>query len=97
MPPDECYRFDPGGSTYGVPSGDGPGPGLGADVSSLIGGPTGVGPGCATAALPLRSIRTFGIVRSNGREPAQAEPIRQDREASRNNRIFALEQKTRSD
>ena len=80
MPPDECYRLDSGW---------------------VIGGPSGVGPGLAAGIgaateLPLKIIRMFGMVSANGGDCAQAEPLRQSRNASRSNRIFVLEQRTRT-
>jgi hypothetical protein len=50
----------------------------------------------AATELPLKIIRMFGMVSANGGDCAQAEPLRQSRNASRSNRIFVLEQKTRT-
>ena len=73
------------------------GPGLAAGIGASIGGMRrGLERG-ASPGLPSKCIRASDMFRSTGRGPAQTEPIRQGREASRNNRVFALEQKTRTD
>jgi hypothetical protein len=82
---------------WGVGGPSGVGPGLAAGIGGTIGGMRrGLAPGASTG-LPLKSPMTSGTIRSNGKEPAQAEPLRQSRKARLSPRIFALEQKTRMD
>ena len=72
-------------------------PGLAPNIGGAIGGMRRGFERGGSTGLPSKCIRTSDMVRSTGRGPAQTEPIRQGREASRNNRVFAFEQKTRTD